>query len=117
MSDECTCHPDERPTPCMKKYAWSECMAASLAARDAEIARLREALGAMIYETTSLSPMEDDGSHWCRITKEALELVRAAYHGADAHRRAEAQRRENRFPPVELNPRDPVIGVFMKRKM
>jgi hypothetical protein len=55
-----------------------------IAAKDAEIARLREALGAMIYETASLSPMEDDGSHWCRITKEALELARGAYHAADA---------------------------------
>jgi|SRR6185312_11104677 len=60
------------------------CSIDQLAAKDAEIARLREALGAMIYETTSLSSMEDDGSHWCRITKEALELARAAYHGADA---------------------------------
>ena len=42
MSDECTCHPDERPTPCMKKYAWSECMAASLAAKDVQLAVLRE---------------------------------------------------------------------------
>ena len=51
------------------------------------VARMGEALRAMIYEATSLSPMEDDGSHWCRITKEALELARAAYHGADAIRK------------------------------
>lgn len=42
--------------------------------------RLREALRVMIYESTHLSPMEDDGSHWCKISREALEQARAAYH-------------------------------------
>lgn len=41
---------------------------------------MREALRKMIYETTCLSPMEEDGSHWCRISKATLEEARAAYH-------------------------------------
>ena len=41
---------------------------------------IQEALRQMIYETTSLSPLEDDGSHKCRITKGALEAARQAYH-------------------------------------
>lgn len=44
----------------------------------AEVERLREALRVMIYETTHLSPMEPDGSHWCRITADALNTARAA---------------------------------------
>ena len=43
-----------------------------------EVERLREALRLMIYETTHLSPEEDDGSHWCRISKDALAHARAA---------------------------------------
>lgn len=42
------------------------------------IARLEEALREMIYATTHLSPMRDDGSHWCRITKGTLAMARAA---------------------------------------
>ena|ERR1700722_5908257 len=42
-------------------------------------AKLRKALRLMIHESTHLSPMEDDGSHWCRITRESLEQARAAY--------------------------------------
>lgn len=42
------------------------------------VERLREALALMIYETTSLSPMECDGSHWCNISANALEKARAA---------------------------------------
>lgn len=37
-----------------------------------ENTRLRDALKKMIYETTCLSPLEDDGSHWCNISKESL---------------------------------------------
>ena len=43
-----------------------------------EIEQLREALSQMVYETTHLSPMENDGSHWCKISKEALIQARAA---------------------------------------
>jgi len=39
---------------------------------------LREALGELIYEVTHLSPQEDDGSHWCRITGRTLKKARAA---------------------------------------
>lgn len=35
----------------------------------------------MVYETTSLSCEEDDGSHKCRITKAALTKARAALAG------------------------------------
>ena len=44
----------------------------------AEVARLREALERMVYETTHLSPEEDDGLHWCCISKDALAKARAA---------------------------------------
>ena len=43
-----------------------------------EIKQLREALGQMIYETTHLSPVENDGSHWCKISKETLAIAREA---------------------------------------
>jgi hypothetical protein len=39
----------------------------------------REALRQMIYETTHLSACESDGSHWCKISGEALAKARAAY--------------------------------------
>lgn len=32
----CTCHPDEAPVPCQRKYAFSECLAAAKV-RDAVI--------------------------------------------------------------------------------
>ena len=44
----------------------------------AEIEKLREALRELIYETTHLSPQEDDGSHRCTITGETLRKARAA---------------------------------------
>lgn len=42
----------------------------------AEIERLRSALGRMVYETTSLSPCEPNGDHWCKISSEALAIAR-----------------------------------------
>lgn len=42
------------------------------------IAALTNALSNMVYETTHLSPVEDDGSHCCRISGEALEQSRNA---------------------------------------
>jgi uncharacterized membrane protein len=51
----------------------------------AEVARLRVALRTMVYETTHLSPEEDDGSHWCSITADALQAARSAL----AHREAD----------------------------
>lgn len=43
-----------------------------------------EALGLMIYETTHLSAMKDNGSHDCNISKYALEKGRAARDAAKA---------------------------------
>ena len=43
-----------------------------------EIEKLRTALRELIYETTHLSPQEDDGSHRCTITGETLRKARAA---------------------------------------
>lgn len=45
---------------------------------EAENAKLRAALNEFIYETTHLSPLEDDGSHWCNISKSTLANARAA---------------------------------------
>jgi hypothetical protein len=53
----------------------------NLAAAQEREARLREALQTMIYETTHLSPEEDDGSHWCKISRDALSAARAALKG------------------------------------
>jgi hypothetical protein len=40
--------------------------------------RIYRALAQMVYETTHLSAEEPDGSHWCKISREALEEARAA---------------------------------------
>jgi hypothetical protein len=48
------------------------------------IARIKEALRVMIYETTHLSAIKHDGSHWCKISAEALRQARAAYAELDA---------------------------------
>jgi len=45
---------------------------------DPRVKALVEALRCMVYETTCLSPLEDDGSHWCKISKYALAQARAA---------------------------------------
>tara|TARA_R110000772_G_C13144651_1_gene424352 strand:+ start:251 stop:538 length:288 start_codon:yes stop_codon:yes gene_type:complete len=48
----------------------------------AEVARLRSALRTMVYEATHLSPEEEDLSHWCKFTGDALQAARAALaHG------------------------------------
>jgi hypothetical protein len=39
---------------------------------------VREALVEMVYETTHLSPENEDGSHLCIIPKHTLEKARAA---------------------------------------
>jgi hypothetical protein len=39
---------------------------------------LEAALREIVYETTHLSVLEDDGSHNCRISKGALDQARAA---------------------------------------
>jgi hypothetical protein len=40
--------------------------------------RLRAALTSMVYETTHLSPRNDDGSHDCRISAATLAAAREA---------------------------------------
>ena len=45
---------------------------------DERVKALEAALQTFIYETTHLSPIEDDGSHWCKISAECLEKGRAA---------------------------------------
>lgn len=52
--------------------------------RDEALRTCVEALAALIYETTHLSPRDDDGSHWCRITADALEAARDALATARA---------------------------------
>jgi hypothetical protein len=49
-----------------------------IVALQAENARLRSALQRMVYETTHLSSLQDDGSHWCKISHGALAEARAA---------------------------------------
>lgn len=45
---------------------------------DATRKQVIEALAEMIYETTHLSPLEDDGSHKCVISKDTLAAAREA---------------------------------------
>ena len=47
-------------------------------ALEAENERLREGLREYVYETTHLSPQEEDGSHWCKISANCLNSARAA---------------------------------------
>ena len=51
---------------------------------DERVKALEAALQTFIYETTHLSPIEDDGSHWCKISAECLEKGRAALRDMDA---------------------------------
>ena len=51
---------------------------------DERVKALEVALQTFIYETTHLSPIEDDGSHWCKISAECLEKGRAALRDVDA---------------------------------
>jgi hypothetical protein len=41
-------------------------------------ALLETALANLVYEVTHLSPRNDDGSHDCRISAEALQIAREA---------------------------------------
>ena len=60
--------------PEMREPRWGQADGGMLMGIEA----LRAALQRMVYETTHLSPMEDDGSHWCKISAEALAQARAA---------------------------------------
>ena len=46
------------------------------------VQELTGALREMIYETTHLSPCEADGSHWCKISGNALARARSALRAA-----------------------------------
>ena len=50
---------------------------------ESEAARLRRALRTMIYEITDLSPLEDDGTYWCKISDEALTSAIASVEHKD----------------------------------
>lgn len=66
---------------------WSSDVASALTNEAArEIERLRAALRSIVYETTHLSPAEDDGSHWCRISRETLAAARAALAPAEGEK-------------------------------
>ena len=43
---------------------------------EAKLAKAVEALEFYTYETTHLSAEEDDGSHWCKISKGCLDHAR-----------------------------------------
>jgi len=43
---------------------------------EAKLAKAVEALEFYTYETTHLSAEEDDGSHWCKISKGCLAQAR-----------------------------------------
>ena len=47
-------------------------------AAEAREVKLLAALATFIYETTHLSPMEADGSYWCKISADCLSKARAA---------------------------------------
>jgi hypothetical protein len=53
-------------------------LADAIDAQAREIQRLRAALKEYVYETTHLSPQNDDGSHWCKISKDVLANAREA---------------------------------------
>lgn len=56
MSDRaCTCHPDEAPKPCQKRYAFSECQADRIAQLEAELAQCQNTLYRQIGLTIQAS--------------------------------------------------------------
>ena len=59
----------ETPPPTVKEH---------ISRLEAKNARLREALKEAVYQATHLSPMEDDGSHWAKMSGEWLAQARAA---------------------------------------
>lgn len=70
-------NPDSRGGQHPQSIACRE--AANLITAQAErIKALEGALGSLIYEITHLSPMEDDGSHRCKVSAGAMKEARAA---------------------------------------
>lgn len=73
---------------------------------DDVVREMARALREMVYEATHLSPMEPDGSHWCKISEEALTASRAALakiaqEDADLNAIAD-DRKDGPFVPVDL---------------
>ena len=71
MSDFLDERANQDTSVCVYSTAEISCLRASAA-------ELKAALREMIYETTHLSPQEEDGSHWCKISKHTLAKARAA---------------------------------------
>ena len=72
--------PDEHPkiTELRERYKNLRAALSQHEADKREIERKDAALRGMVYETTSLSAQEDDGSHWCKISAAALTKARQA---------------------------------------
>ena len=71
-----------RSADCVSCEYMTEPAADTIDALQAEVARLKAALRTMVYEATHLSQEEDDLSHWCKFTGDALQAARAALaHG------------------------------------
>ena len=70
MSDNrsCTCHPDEAPKPCQKRYAFSECQAAD------RIEQLEAALRGIKWRSADRDNMEFAAT----ITYSQMDAIRAA---------------------------------------
>lgn len=64
-----------------RKNARTSDDARSIALAQDRIEQLEKALREMVYETTHLSPCEDDGSHKCKISGATLAKARAALSG------------------------------------
>lgn len=45
---------------------------------EARIETLEAVLRELVYEVTHLSQEQDDGSHWCKISRKALDDARKA---------------------------------------
>jgi hypothetical protein len=76
-------HPDQNRPGCQLQGSMNSCLGYQ-ALRDEwnrqhwRVEVLETALREIVYETTHLSVLEDDGSHNCRISKDALDQARAA---------------------------------------
>ena len=82
----CTCHPDDDPpTPCVKKYALSECKAAAQPQSEPKIEN-KVLRGALKHAEAALADIEaaDRDLAWCeRRAAHALTLVRDALAAKD----------------------------------
>jgi hypothetical protein len=75
---------DNKPGPGLKEFVPADLPPTrNQIITDPRVKALVEALALIIYETTHLSPQEDDGSHWCKISAECLEKGRQALAAFD----------------------------------